>query len=148
MMRRSPLRRIGKKTAARMAHGTPRRPLPARNPERQEASYRRNYAGPLPGDYRLRIVVMPCAACGRRAPSEPAHVRARGMGGAKGCWRDLAPLCGPRFGDVGCHRLFDGDRAAFRARFPGLDLAAIAAELAAAYLAELGLAVDAPPALR
>jgi hypothetical protein len=62
------------------------------------------------------------------------------MGGAKGCWKDLVPLCGPRYGSRGCHALYDLHREEFRRRFPGLDLAAIAAELAAAYLVEIGAA--------
>lgn len=143
MMRRSPLRRVGKKGARAIVEGRHRSPIPAVNRDRRDETYRRNFGGPAPGDYRLRIVLMPCAACKRRGPSEPAHVRARGMGGAKGSWKDLVPLCGARYGEQGCHSLYDRHRDAFRERFPGLDLATIAARLVADYLAELGLPLDA-----
>lgn len=40
---------------------------------------------------------LPCCACGRRAPSEPAHVRSRGAGGKdRG---NVLPLCRTHHGD-------------------------------------------------
>lgn len=46
---------------------------------------------------------LPCAACGRPGPSDPAHVISRGAGG--GDRGNVIPLCksDPRTGYVGCH---------------------------------------------
>lgn len=63
---------------------------------------------------------MRCAVCGRPGPSDPAHVVARGMGGAHGGKEDLVPLCRED------HREYDARRVdeAQRRR-----LAALAVEL-------------------
>lgn len=47
---------------------------------------------------------LPCAACGRPGPSDPAHVVSRGAGG--GDRGNVIPLCksDPRTGHEGCHQ--------------------------------------------
>ncbi len=62
-----------------------RSPLNPYNRKRRKKLYEKNF-----GDYAAIIRAMPCCVCGRRPPSDPAHVRSRGAGGTK---RDLVPLC-------------------------------------------------------
>lgn len=96
------------------------------NRERRARLYERNF-----GAYSDVIRALPCCTCGRRAPSDPSHVRARGMGGCNGSKRDLVPQCRE------CHRAFEADRAGFQAA-RGIDLAAVAAELWARHGEEVG----------
>jgi hypothetical protein len=70
-----------------------KKPINRTNPARKAAKFARNF-----GEHRAFIVGLPCAV--RLKPScrenpwriVPAHVRAIGMGAAKGTWRDLVPL--------------------------------------------------------
>lgn len=78
--------------------------LPAVNSRRRAEKYRRNFAGPVAGlDFGEWIRRQPCLVYGcQRTDIQAAHVlRARGMGGCNGDWRDLGPLCVPH------HRRFD-----------------------------------------
>ncbi len=74
--------------------------------------------------------------CPASETRQAAHVRARGMGGAKGDRRDLVPLCAKHHAEAGEHRT--SARAAFEARYR-LDLIA-EAERIAVELDERGLA--------
>lgn len=42
------------------------------------------------GDHATYIRSLPCCACNRCPPSEPAHVKSRGAGGTA---KDLVPMC-------------------------------------------------------
>ena len=67
--------------------------------------------------------------CSTTAPSQAAHVRARGMGGCKGSAADLVPLC------YRCHDLLDS-RCGSPARFlalTGMDLVTEAERLELAW---------------
>ena len=77
-----------------------------------------------------------CPSGGDDRDVQAAHVRARGMGGAKGDRRDLVPLCAKHHAEAGEHRT--SARAAFEARYR-LDLVA-EAERIAVELDERGLA--------
>ena len=87
-MKRTPLR-PGTKPLRRKARLRTRKRLAPVNPERL-ARLRAQQFG---GRHRDRIVSLPCCVCGARAPSDPAHTRARGMGGVKGKWWEIVPLC-------------------------------------------------------
>lgn len=50
---------------------------------------------------------LPCAACGVLGASQNAHVLGPDGMGRKGGYAGIAPLCGPRGTDEGCHRRFD-----------------------------------------
>lgn len=73
-------------------------PLRQINPERR-AKRKAEQFGPQAKLCRR----LPCAACGRLGPSDPAHVISRGAGG--GDRGNVIPLCksDPRTGYVGCH---------------------------------------------
>ena len=65
---------------------------------------------------------MPCAACGKAPPSDPAHVRSRGAGGLDHA--NVVPLCRK------CHIEQGGAGIkTFQARH-GIDMKAIAEEIA------------------
>lgn len=135
---------MGKKVAAKRAAGhatVQRAPIRQVNPERKKRLDARNFGGP-DGKYGEHIRSLPCCACGSIGFTQAAHVVARGMGGGKGSWKDLVPLCADRLGELGCHSLWDLFRDRFRQRFPGLDPAAMAAELSAEYLRRKGLVVE------
>jgi len=86
LRRKTPLRsksRLRRKTL--LESRTPIRPV---NPERKERLHARNFGAKA--DW---IRSLPCEVSGRSGPSDPAHVRARGMGGAGGSSQDLVPLC-------------------------------------------------------
>ena len=73
-------------------------PLRKVNPKRRAARKAEQFAAQAELCRRL-----PCAACGRPGPSDPAHVISRGAGGKdKG---NVIPLCksDPKTGYVGCH---------------------------------------------
>lgn len=101
LRRRKPLKR-GKPLRAKSPLRD-RKPLRPVNPERI-ARLREQQFG---GRHRDRIVSLPCCACGRLGPSDPAHVRPRGMGGVKGKWWEIVPLCRRD------HRAFDEYRGRF-----------------------------------
>jgi len=93
------------------------------NPERAAEKYRRNFAGPYEGyDHGQRIRDLGCCVPGCRRQAEASHVTPRGMGGAKGSWRDLVPQCREHhawFGSSG------HDPESFRLRF-GVDVVLLA----------------------
>ena len=74
-----------------------------------------------------RVRAMPCLVPGCMQRVEACHARARGMGGAKGSWRDLVPLCREHHEEAGEHRT--SKRHAFELRH-GVSLTIAAAELA------------------
>lgn len=100
------------------------------NPERRRRKYERNFRGPWEGyDHAEWVRGQLCAAVssGRCSGAiQAAHVRARGMGGAKGDWTDLVPLCAHH------HRVLDlecGNRPHLFLRREGVDLERLAARL-------------------
>ena len=99
-----------------------RTPLRKANPERRARLYARNF-----GDHADTIRSMPCLVPGCQQRVEACHARARGMGGAKGSWRDLVPLCREHHIEAGEHRTTQ--RHAFELRH-GVSLTLAAAELA------------------
>lgn len=82
--------------------------LRSHNPERREQRHAAQF-GPQARLCRL----LPCVACGRRPPSDPAHVRSRGAGGTDS---DAVPLC------RGCHQAQHVEGIATFQRRRGLDL--------------------------
>lgn len=107
-MKRSPLQR--------------RTPMRRANPQRRARQHERNF-----GAHADTIRALPCLVPGCRRPAEAAHARARGMGGAKGSWRDLVPLCRAHHIEAGEART--SQRHAFEVRH-GVSLTVAAAELA------------------
>lgn len=109
------------------------------NKERRAAKYARNF-----GDEAAAVRAMPCLACRNPPPKvgratgsvQATHVTARGMGGAKGTRLDLVPLCARHHSEAGEART--SARAEFEARY-GLDLRAIADEIALAHEPPLGI---------
>ena len=99
-----------------------RTPLRKTNPERRARAYARNF-----GAHADTIRSMPCLVPGCQQRVEACHVRARGMGGAKGSWRDLVPLCREHHIEAGEHRTTQ--RHAFELRHR-VNLTLAAAELA------------------
>lgn len=118
---KTPLRRGTKSLVTRTQLRT-RTPLAKANRKRKAKTYARNY-----GERGHYIREMPCTAqpCGE--PSQAAHVIARGMGGAKGDKRKLAPLCKCHHDEAGEART--SQRAAFEAKY-GVDLIALAERIA------------------
>lgn len=109
---------IARKRGLRPGPGPRRRTkLAPVNRERARAKYLRNF-GPKADAMRGG----PCLVAGCPWPAVPAHVRARGMGGAKGSAAD------PHHREAGEYRT--SERSAFEARY-GLDLIAEAARLEA-----------------
>lgn len=93
-MRRTPLgpgkKSLGRgSTFAKRASKLKRTRLKPVNRARQERMRLQQFGG----KHRDRIVSKRCQICGRAGPSDPAHVIARGMGGVKGRWWHLIPLC-------------------------------------------------------
>lgn len=129
-MKRTPLRPGTKPLARHSGLPRARKPLRARNPERQERLLERQFGPP---ERRAWIASLPCATCpavrGRPSPppSENSHVRSRGAGGGPD---DVVPQC------AACHRELHRGRKSFEARH-GLDLAALAAAYARRWRAEL-----------
>lgn len=79
---------------------------------------------------------LPCSSCGIEGYSQNAHVlKVNGGMGRKGDASGVAPLCGPRYADVGCHALWDRHRDKFAARFPWYDPAVICETTERAYQA-------------
>lgn len=76
---------------------TPLRPR-TNDPRRRVRQLRRQWGSPA---YRQLMRYLPCLSCKRLQGCDPAHLRARGMGGAKGGYDTLAPLCRT------CHRRYD-----------------------------------------
>lgn len=105
-----------------------------RNPERRLRAFARNFSGG--DDFRHDEYVrrQPCCVCwslGReqRSRTECAHIKARGMGGAGGTWRDIVALCSTHH----LEQETDGN-AAILQRY-SIHLEARAAELVAAHTA-------------
>jgi len=71
----------------------PRAPLNKVNRERKARVNATTFS-----DQSRLVRTLPCCACGKRPPSDPAHERSRGAGGKD---RDCVPLCS---GVHGCHR--------------------------------------------
>lgn len=98
------------------------------NEKRKRQQYERNFKGPYAGyDHAARMRLMGCAVPQCKGHTEAAHQTARGMGGAKGSWRDLVPLC------VEHHDEFDhvlANRPALFKEKYGIDLVAMAVHLA------------------
>lgn len=102
-LKRSPLRRVSAKKAARAASSE----------------------GRADAAYLDAVRALPCCACGRSAPSEAHHARdlpdhadrhlyERIPGaGLRSSDRDAIPLCGPD----GCHRMFHLERSQFHALY-------------------------------
>lgn len=101
-MKRTPLRPGTKPLKAKVNLRRRKRLSPV-NPERQVRMRLQQFGG----QHRDRIISLPCCVCGARAPSDPAHTTARGMGGAKGKWWHLIPLCRR------CHSDHDNYRGRF-----------------------------------
>lgn len=94
-----------------------RSPLKRVNAEQRAAKYLRNFDGGIGHDEWIRT--MPCALrllsvnpCGGKI--QACHVKARGMGGCGGDWRQLVPLCMSHHLEQGAHPL----------RFPDLAMTA------------------------
>lgn len=100
-----------------------RTPMKRINAERRAKLFARNF-----GKRSSAVRAMPCLVAGCRKESQAAHVRARGMGGARGDRRDLVPLCAHHHREAGERRTTA--RLAFQA-FYLLDLEAEAARIAA-----------------
>ena len=101
------------------------------NPERKAKMYRRNYSGPY-GDHSSYIRSLPCSIKDHQGhlcygDSQACHVRVRGMGGAKGKWSDLVPLC--RRGHLQLDVTCANKAEAFKELY-GVDLEALADTLA------------------
>ena len=57
--------------------------------------------------YRRLVASMPCLMCWVHGYSQAAHANTgKGMGTKASDYR-VFPLCGPRFGEIGCHAAFD-----------------------------------------
>lgn len=97
-------------------------PMRRTNPERRARLYAHNF-----GEHADFVRSLPCLVTGCSRPAEAAHARARGMGGAKGSWRDLVPLCRAHHIEAGEART--SQRHAFEVRH-GVSLTVAAAELA------------------
>lgn len=72
------------------------------------------------------IISLPCATCGKPGPSDPSHVRARGMGGVNSGPEWMIPQCRE------CHSRLDSPGwgvKRFEAEY-GVDLAALARQYA------------------
>ena len=98
-----------------------------RNRKRQARLYALQVAGPISGyDHAEAVRKMPCCVTGEPGPSHPHHVKTRGAGGK---WSDMVPLSSKMH-----HAVHTLGRHTFEANY-SVDLAAIAAELAGAVLA-------------
>lgn len=73
-----------------------RKRLPRVNRKRAAEKFHRNFDGGIGHDKWIRA--KPCCLCTavgqtQRTPTQAAHAKARGMGGAGGDWQLLVPLC-------------------------------------------------------
>lgn len=121
MRRRKPLRSDPQKAREwreRSAGQLKRSRLKPVNAKRKKKTFARNF-----GTRAAAVREMGCLVCG--APSEAAHARARGMGGAKGDRRDLVPLCRIHHSELDDRLGLSG----FRERY-GIDLRAEAERIA------------------
>lgn len=125
-MKRSPITRSAplRRGDSKLERRTRIRPI---NRERAAKKFERNF-----GEKASFVRSLPCLVSGCLVPSQAAHARARGMGGAKGDSTVLVPLCWQHHDEAGEYRT--SDRAAFEARY-GLDLMVIAGELEAQWQA-------------
>lgn len=90
-------------------------PLRKRNPKRAAERFERDFGGK---PYLEFIHGLECAICGALCEwTEAAHVKSRGAGGRAA---DLVPLCGTRWGILGCHAKFDAHDPEARSHEPRL----------------------------
>jgi hypothetical protein len=102
------------------------KPLRARNPERKEAMYERNFSGGTGPGHDEFIRGLPCLVFGcNRWPIEAAHTVTRKRGGCGSSWRQQVPLCRKH------HPVQEGRTDEF-GREVGLDLNALAEVLVVA----------------
>ena len=106
-------------------------PMKRKNPKRKRKLYERNYGDRAAAVRDMHCLVVPLHALDQRITCRgrivAAHVRARGMGGAKGDRRDLVNLCAKHHDEAGEYRT--SQRAAFEAKW-GVDLMEEARKLA------------------
>ncbi len=81
IVRRSPIRRTGKPAQ--------RKPLPRKNAKRAAEKFVRNFNSDA---YVKWTRSQPCVFCGG-GPCVTAHMKARGMGGCNGDWKQTLPVC-------------------------------------------------------
>lgn len=92
-----------------------RTPLKKVNRARKARRFAEDFGGKA---YLEFLHGLECAICGAPCElTEAAHVRSRGAGGKA---EDLVPLCGTRWGILGCHRRFDLREPGIRAHEPRL----------------------------
>lgn len=99
------------------AYRIPRdKPPRKQNRKRRETNKQRAYG---PSQRRAFVRGLPCSSCGIEGFSQNAHVvKIDGGMGFKGSYLGIAPLCGSRFQNPGCHNLYDEHRSDFDKRFP------------------------------
>ena len=126
-MKRTPLR-AGKPLARTSA---PERHVPVRKRNAKRAKAVRANAFGVDGK-REWLIGLPCATCGAPPPSDPSHVKARGMGGCNSGPEWMVPQCRR------CHDLLDAPgwgAKRFEADY-GVDLTALAAAFTARWQQE------------
>lgn len=103
-MKRTQPRRISKKALA--ANGNKIPFSTAKKKKRSKSEFNRIYGSKERVEF---VKSLPCAACGVVGYSENAHVAPASEKGTgyKAGWEWIAPLCGDRYGLLGCHSLFD-----------------------------------------
>jgi hypothetical protein len=104
--------------------------MPKVNRARKAANLERAHG---PAEFRAWIKTQPCVVCGR-TPCDAAHLR-NGGGSRKADVTETVPMCATiiAIGYSGHHDEYDGrqragGRKAFLAKYPHLDLPALAAE--------------------
>jgi hypothetical protein len=119
-----------------------RSPLPRVNATRKAGNLLRAHGEP---EFRAWIKGEPCVVCGR-TPCDAAHLR-NGGASRKADVTETVPMCSTlvALGYSGHHDEYDGrqragGRKAFAAKYPHLDLPALAAETRARWLAHCGVA--------
>lgn len=87
---------------------------------------------------RAFVRALPCCACGVEGFSQNAHVVKIDAGaGRKGSYLGIAPLCGSRILNDGCHHAFDEHRSTFYRKHPWFDAHAAASYTEAAWQCHL-----------
>jgi hypothetical protein len=94
------------------------------NKKRAAWKHERNFKN---ADY---VRTLPCVVCGRWGtedyPNQSAHIKARGMGGCNGDYRDQFPACDT------CHKEYDAGPKTWAKKHPEINLRAIADAIVAA----------------